>query len=579
MPITAIISLIAVVGSFLYGYDTIVMAVERSASEESATVEGVSVNHQYSKSLEFERRLADLISSTIDPDLTYGSALRPYSELAIARAFARLTGYHATFCSCNAVFRQTAAADDRWCGNCPKCRFVGLMLAPFVEPAELTAIIGRDMFTDPDQIPGFAALISDGDKPFECVGERRESAAAIRILADLPRWRDTAVVAALRDRARAMVSAAAIDDLLVAEGGARLPRPGGVRRRGPAAVGGGVTLEEVCAQRVAVWGIGHEGLAMDRLLVGSGVVPTLIDDRPDQAQARLGAGTDRRVMRPDQVVWGDVDVVVRAPGVSRYRPELVAAAASGVSITTAMAVWLEDFAAARVVAVTGTKGKSTTAALTASVLRHQGLEVALIGNIGVPVTDMYGRDPVDAYVVEVSSYQAAEVTITPPVCVLTSLAPDHLDWHRGEEAYYRDKLRLIDAGPIGALAVNAGSAEAVSRTRAHPTRTLFGPSGRVRVDGSGTVMVDDLPMVDADRLSLPGLHNAWNLCGALAGALLLTGQRPSTLRSRPRWRGSRAFPPAARRWGSGTGSPSWTMHWPPTPSPRWLPSAPSPIGR
>jgi UDP-N-acetylmuramoyl-L-alanine---L-glutamate ligase len=288
-----------------------------------------------------------------------------------------------------------------------------------------------------------------------------------------------------------------------------------------------VTLEELCALRVAVWGIGHEGLAMVNLLAGHGVDPSLIDDRPDQAQARLGTGTDRRVVPPDQVVWGDVDVVVRAPGVSRYRSELATAAASGVAVTTAMAVWLEDFAAARVVAVTGTKGKSTTAALAAAILRHQGLEVSLIGNIGVPVTDVYGRDPVDAYVVEVSSYQAAEVTTTPPVCVLTSLAPDHLDWHRGEEAYYRDKLRLIDAGPVGAIAVNAASGEAVSRTRGHPARTLFGPSGRVRVAGSGTVMIDDRPIVDADRLAVPGLHNAWNLCGALAGALLLTDQPPS----------------------------------------------------
>jgi len=84
--------------------------------------------------------------------------------MAIARAFARLTGYHATFCSCNTVFRQSAAADDGWCGNCPKCRFVGLMLAPFVEPAALTAIFGRDMFTDPGQCP-VSALISDEDNP------------------------------------------------------------------------------------------------------------------------------------------------------------------------------------------------------------------------------------------------------------------------------------------------------------------------------------------------------------------------------------------------------------------------------
>ena len=91
VPVTAIVSLIAVVGSFLYGYDTIAMAVERSASEETALVDGVPVNHQYSKSLEFERALADLVAGVIDPGLSYGSALRPYSELAIARAFARLT--------------------------------------------------------------------------------------------------------------------------------------------------------------------------------------------------------------------------------------------------------------------------------------------------------------------------------------------------------------------------------------------------------------------------------------------------------------------------------------------------------
>ena len=139
---------------------------------------GVPVNHQYSKSLEFELLLRDLVHRAVDPGLEYGSALRPYSELAIARAFASMPAYHATFCSCNTVFRQNAGARDGWCGHCPKCRFVGLMLAPFLEPDALAAIIGRDMFADPEQITGFAALMSPDGKPFECVGERRESAAA-----------------------------------------------------------------------------------------------------------------------------------------------------------------------------------------------------------------------------------------------------------------------------------------------------------------------------------------------------------------------------------------------------------------
>jgi UDP-N-acetyl-alpha-D-muramoyl-L-alanyl-L-glutamate epimerase len=215
VPVTAIVSLVAVVGAFVHGYDTVAMAVERSASEETVTVGGVAVNHQYSKSREFELLLADVLRRTVAPELTYGSALRPYAELAIARAFARLTQYHGTFCSCNAAFRQGADAGDRWCGHCPKCRFVGLMLAPFLEPGALTAIIGTDMFADPEQVPGFAALMSDVDKPFECVGERRESAAAMRLLASRPGWRDTAVVSALAAPASALVDDADVAALLV----------------------------------------------------------------------------------------------------------------------------------------------------------------------------------------------------------------------------------------------------------------------------------------------------------------------------------------------------------------------------
>jgi hypothetical protein len=221
VPITAIISLIAVVGSFLYGYDTIAMAVERSASEETVVVDGVPVNHQYSKSLEFERLLQDLIGFSVDPGLTYFSALRPYSELAIARAFSRLTEYHASFCSCNAVFRGSAGPDDGWCGDCPKCRFVALVMAPFMDAGAVAAVIGRDLFDDPDQIGGFAALMSDADKPFECVGERRESAAAMRILSSLPGWKDKLVVAALSGRARSLVTDDDVQELLApgTEGG------------------------------------------------------------------------------------------------------------------------------------------------------------------------------------------------------------------------------------------------------------------------------------------------------------------------------------------------------------------------
>jgi len=290
-----------------------------------------------------------------------------------------------------------------------------------------------------------------------------------------------------------------------------------------------VTLDEVCARRVAVWGLGAEGLSLARLLRDRHVEVVFVDDRPEAAARRLEeyVGEACPVLAPAAVPWSGIDVVLRSPGVSRYRPELASARAAGVTVTTAMALWLEDFADARVVAITGTKGKSTTAALTAAILAHDGSDVALIGNIGVPVVERYGMPLADAYVVEVSSYQAADVQVSPGLVVLTSLAPDHLDWHGSEEAYYRDKLRLVEAGPPGVLAVNARSEEAVRRTAGHPRRTLFGPSGRVSVDHAATVTVDGEILVDGSGLRLLGSHNLDNLCGAITGAMLLDGHPPA----------------------------------------------------
>ena len=134
--------------------------------------------------------------------------------------------------------------------------------------------------------------------------------------------------------------------------------------------------------------------------------------------------------------------------------------------------------------------------------------------------------------VEVSSYQAADVQVSPGWCVLTSLAPDHLDWHGSEEAYYRDKLRLVEAGPPGVLAVNAGSEEAVRRTAGHPRRTLFGPSGRVTVDGAATVTSTARSLVDGSDLRVPGPTTSGTCAAPSPGPCCSTGGR----RRRLRWR-------------------------------------------
>jgi hypothetical protein len=195
VPVTAIVACVAMLTAALHGFDAVALANERSASAGNVSWDGVEVNHQFSKSLAAERLLSAAVAELGAP-VTQFSILRPASELAIARAFARLERYHAAFTSCNAIFRiDPALRASSWCRDCPKCRFVFLALAPFSDPGHLRRIFGTDLLEEERQYEGFALLAaSGGHKPFECVGEEQESLAAMRLLAADPRWREHAVV-------------------------------------------------------------------------------------------------------------------------------------------------------------------------------------------------------------------------------------------------------------------------------------------------------------------------------------------------------------------------------------------------
>jgi hypothetical protein len=195
IPITAIVTCVALLSAALNGFDTVAMANERSASIGNLSWDGVQVNHQFSKGLQAERLLSAAVAETGAPVRQF-SLLRPASELAIARAFTTMEPYHGAFTSCNAIFRiDPALRASSWCCDCPKCRFVFLALAPFSSPEHLREIFGADLLADESQFEGFALLAaSGGHKPFECVGEEQESVAAMRLLAADPRWRGHAVV-------------------------------------------------------------------------------------------------------------------------------------------------------------------------------------------------------------------------------------------------------------------------------------------------------------------------------------------------------------------------------------------------
>jgi UDP-N-acetyl-alpha-D-muramoyl-L-alanyl-L-glutamate epimerase len=201
IPVTAINSAILICAAILYGFDAIAFSNERSASAATLEYEGQSVNHQWSKGIDFERALRKYTKSHIAADLDYFSLLRSLSELAVTRAFSRGTNYDDVFSSCNRNFRiRGDRPADRWCGQCPKCHFVFLALAPFVAKPRLLGIFGRNLLDDASLASAFDALLEYRDhKPFECVGEGQESRAAMFALSQRPEWREDAIVSRFAD--------------------------------------------------------------------------------------------------------------------------------------------------------------------------------------------------------------------------------------------------------------------------------------------------------------------------------------------------------------------------------------------
>lgn len=175
-PFSAMVAFSMLFMSELTGYRHIALSNESSANE--ATIPGTKINHQYSKSYEFEEDFRDYVNKYISKKLNYFSFLRPINELQIGTLFAQLPQHHHTFKSCNVGSKQNC-----WCGKCSKCLFTALMLAPHLTRDQIKNIFGTDILDDTELKPIFEQLSGKTDeKPFECVGTIDEVNAAIRMI-------------------------------------------------------------------------------------------------------------------------------------------------------------------------------------------------------------------------------------------------------------------------------------------------------------------------------------------------------------------------------------------------------------
>jgi len=310
--------------------------------------------------------------------------------------------------------------------------------------------------------------------------------------------------------------------------------------RSSPAEGAPLLIAELGDRRVALWGWGREGRAAHHALRSRlPRLPLTLFCNPDEAADAIALGDENLAIEhdPSGERLARFEWIVKSPGISPYTADAKFAMVHGTRFIGGTALWFGEHASddsmARTVCVTGTKGKSTTSALLAHLLRSAGLRTALAGNIGLPLLELLDARA-DAWVVELSSYQTRDVAVSgarPQVAIVTNVFPEHLDWHGSQARYVGDKLALVtDAGPRVAV-LNAMDPMLAGLGLPDSEVRWYGDTRGWHLREDALYRGDALVMDTAD-LPLPGRHNRSNLCAVLT-ALESLGLDAMALAPRP----------------------------------------------
>lgn len=448
-PFSAMLAFVTLFVSALTGSRHIALSNEFSANE--STVMGENINHQYSKSLEYENDFREYVLDNISNRMNYFSFLRPLSELQIAQQFSQLTQYHDVFRSCNA-----GSKTDIWCCNCPKCLFAYIILSPFMEPSKLERIFGENLLNKEsmkhylDELTGVAKV-----KPFECVGTIEEVNAALFLLSQrYPQSKEFALMSYWLEenefeeyheyRIEKSLIKIEKEHNLTSEFLDILSNPYIMFKKAEIA-------RELIDRNIVIFGYGREGESTYHFLrelfptkkFGIQDSNTTLRDIPEIMYDLLDGllechvGDDSKYSQNELYKY---DLVIKTPGVSikkmvrPYDEKL---------ISSQTKLFLKHFGH-QCIGITGTKGKSTTSTLVYEMLKAKYDNVLLAGNIGVPMFDLIDKiTPETIIVLELSAHQLQYINHSPDISVVLNLYEEHLDHFANYEEYQSAKMNLL----------------------------------------------------------------------------------------------------------------------------------------
>ena len=501
-PFSALLAFISVLVAFGSHSKYIALSNENSANE--STVPGTNINHQYSKSIEFEDDFRNYVAENLNDEVQYFSFLRPLSELQIAKLFSQCEAYHPVFRSCNA-----GSKTDSWCGKCPKCLFTWIILSPFLSREKLKTIFGKDLMADEslrpilEELNGTAAV-----KPFECVGTVEEVRACLIATAKVPRPVEGPTVEEILSRFNShhflppqfeQILKQALQDGLPIDSNRTTLAGNDMGSKFD------LILNRLHGKRILILGFGREGRSslhfLNKYLPDADVA---VADMNEMDGVKHFGNHYLEAMY-------DYDIVIKTPGISLKDFDT-----KGVEITSQTDLFLSQFHA-QTIGISGTKGKSTTTSLIYHLLKSSGRDAILTGNIGIPCFDvMEDINPDSIVVYELSAHQLEYVHNSPHVGVLLNIFEEHLDHFGTMERYMAAKLNLLRFMGEGDTAIiHESLLEGVSTSsttcNAKVPELVEGPTHKTKVFS----LFDFQGQIDRTALPLKGEHNYQNIKAAL----------------------------------------------------------------
>lgn len=415
IPISAVFAFLGILVATIYEYKYVIVANEHSSNFGNLTYQCETINHQWSKSIEFEMLLQEYVKKFITPDIIYFSVLRQFYEIRVAQMFAEQKKYFSLFTSCNKNFKVfKERPNSLWCGECPKCVFVFLMLAPFLSKKELLNIFQKNLFADNSLISLFQDLLGFGKiKPFDCVGTFEESQVALSLV--LKKFKNDIIIKTFLPKIKNQQKF--VEQVFKTIPALTLPTP----------------FRFLGIKNVCILGYGNEGKVTEKYLK---------KNYPNLKIGILDKNLDKDYFEKQQ----NFDLAIKTPGILKNKVKIPYVTATNIFFSQN-----KNFT----IGITGSKGKSTTASLIYEILKTAGKKVRLIGNIGDPMLGVFldKVDPDEIFVIELSSYMLDDIEYSPNIALLLNLFPEHMNYHEGVENYYEAKKNIFKFQKSGDVAM------------------------------------------------------------------------------------------------------------------------------